>query len=284
MNQFKTTYNQSIFDICLSIYGDLDHLVNLMNNNPGINLINYIYPGTIILYESNITPIGNFATNNAVYLKPPAIPNIISGPSSIFTFCGEGPAYMSVNASGDDLVYQWQNFTGSSWNNISDQSTPYSIYFAGSITGTNTNELAFNLVPGNWNASLFRCLVSNYEGGSIYTDSAYFDTQNGYITSQPTENVNSAATFSIYTNVTGGVLENIMWEINTTGTADSGFVVIGESANGVSCSGTYSTSTPSTLDLYGGVPFGSGYWFRARVFYNCGIFVSNPAQASYGLV
>lgn len=70
MKIYKSLDNQTIFDICLSIYGTLDKLTNLMVNN-NLNLIDYISSGTTILYEDNITNIPkSYATNNNVYQTP----------------------------------------------------------------------------------------------------------------------------------------------------------------------------------------------------------------------
>ncbi len=289
MKIYKSLFNQSIFDICTSIYGNLNSLTKLMVNNPGINMIDYINPGTSILFEDNINPIGNFTTNNGVYNPLPKLPTITLNPLSPSVLCGFGPVTMTVDAIGIDLTYQWQYLNGSTWTNRNNISPSYYIYATGSIRDTNTNILTLENTPGNWSNIQYRCAVSN-DGGTVYSTGATFTTINGYIFTQPPSGVDGTdPTFTIVASasVSGGIFENITWQYNTTGTANSGFLDIGNSFPGhpsVGISGTFSLLPTSSLSLTT-VPFGGMNWYvRARVFYNCGFFYSDPSFIQYGTI
>ena len=55
MSTYITSFNQTLLDICLVLYGSLDYLVQLMSDND-LQLNDYIPPGTSILYNSSFTP------------------------------------------------------------------------------------------------------------------------------------------------------------------------------------------------------------------------------------
>jgi hypothetical protein len=54
MTTFTAVINSTIYDVCLSTYGTLDHLVKLMNDNnfEGVDL--YPTNGQEFLYDANI--------------------------------------------------------------------------------------------------------------------------------------------------------------------------------------------------------------------------------------
>lgn len=288
MKIYNSQYNQNIYDICLSIYGTLDKLTNLMVNN-NLNMIDYIPANTPILYENNVTPIGNFATNNGIFVQPPILPYITLNPFNPGAMCGAGPQTMTVDAIGEGLTYQWQYFNGATWVDRNDVAPTFSMYQSGSITNTNTNILTFFLLPGNWTNIQYRCAVSN-DGGTVYSTGATFTSINGYIVTQPPAGVDGTnPTFSIVStaSVSGGTFESITWQYNTTGTGNAGFLDIGTAFPGhtsVGISGTFSLYPTSSLSLTS-VPYGGlNYYVRARVLYNCGFFYSDPSLIAYGTV
>ncbi len=64
---------------------------------------------------------------------------------------GSGTAAFIVGASGNDLIYQWQEFIGS-WNDLND---------GGYFSGVFTTELSIVDPPITMNGNRYRCIVSN---------------------------------------------------------------------------------------------------------------------------
>ncbi len=282
MKIYKSIEQQTVFDICVSIYGTLDRMVNLLSNN-NLDMVSYIPPGTSVLYEDNVNPIGNFATNNGIYKPGPILPVIMINPTNPSAECGAGPKTMSISAAaGTNLSYQWQVYNGTTWINRDNATIDYSRYTHGIISGCTTSTISFFAMPGNYDNQYYRCSVSNDEG-TVYSDGALFRSQNGYIISQPSDNSNINPTFSVEasTGVGGGIVR-IHWEYNTT-TDNSGFLPLGTAFPGfeyIGISGTFSTDPTSTLTLTG-VTHSFNYYVRANVLANCGVIFSEPAQITY---
>jgi hypothetical protein len=55
MKTYITTYNQTIFDVCIATYGTLNYLGKLMDDN-SLAITDYIPVGSSILYDSSFTP------------------------------------------------------------------------------------------------------------------------------------------------------------------------------------------------------------------------------------
>jgi len=64
---YKTSDNQTIFDLCIIIYGTLDYLVKLMVDN-NLNFQDKIPTGTLLVYDAKFTPnTYRITTNNYLY-------------------------------------------------------------------------------------------------------------------------------------------------------------------------------------------------------------------------
>ena len=103
---------------------------------------------------------GNSVTSASVLLTVVEVPKITSQPSNVTV--GEGKPYsLTVSASGTDLSYQWQYSTdnGSTWTNSG-------------LNGNKTNTLNDPDAYLSWSGRLFRCVVKNGYGKTVYSSTA----------------------------------------------------------------------------------------------------------------
>ena len=107
------------------------------------------------------TPADNNSNTSYDFQETGSAPGISSHPGDATT-CPGCPTSMSMTSDGD--VYQWQVFSGGSWNDLSD---------SGIYSGTTTSTLAINPTPGE-NGNQYRAVVANsdYICGMIPSNSA----------------------------------------------------------------------------------------------------------------
>jgi Galactose oxidase, central domain len=77
--------------------------------------------------------------------------------TSLIQLCGNGSAFINSNLSGTS--YQWQQYNGSSFANISNSSH---------VSGTNTATLVLTNIPALWQNNLFRCKVNGTQSSDFY--------------------------------------------------------------------------------------------------------------------
>lgn len=162
MKIYKTVENQSIIDICLNIYGDLNNLEKLLKDN-NLNFQSYIPARTDILYSDGTTPLPikiatlNDIINNNIY--------ITSQPVSDSICVGTSNPILSVTTN-DDSTYRWLRST-------SENGVYANIYDSYAYSGTNTKNLtiyseAFRDNIAGVNIYWYKCLINGY----LYSDPA----------------------------------------------------------------------------------------------------------------
>ena len=116
------------------------------------------------LYHCVVTDdSGSSATTSAVVLRVGNAPVIVSQPQSCTGAVGT-TAVFTVEATGDDLTYQWQysNNGGETWVNSS-------------ATGAKTGSISVAALAYR-NGQMYRCIITN-EYGSVISDAATLTVQ-----------------------------------------------------------------------------------------------------------
>lgn len=110
--------------------------------------IKYVVTGTETLNGCSDTAVVKVVVN-----EPPVIVSTSRPVRSIAI--GKNVTY-SVKASGKDLSYQWQRWTGSSWLTLYDGEDDQP-----GITGSHSDSLTLSNVPMSWNDTQLKCVVTN---------------------------------------------------------------------------------------------------------------------------
>lgn len=159
MATYNSNEGQSLCDICLIVYGTLDKLVQLCNDND-LNINSYVPNGTPITYSNTNTPTGNYATGYGVYNTD--ITYITSQPqnANLYTTL---PGTLYVGTSGTITSYRWQILSGSVWNNLTNVA-PYS--------NVNTDTLLITDPSTSLSNSEYRCVLVTGDGNTLVTNLA----------------------------------------------------------------------------------------------------------------
>lgn len=167
--------------------------------------------------------------------------NIISAqPNNINTNNGS-TAKFSVNSAISSATYQWQNFNGTTYQDLSN---------GGQYSGSTSDTLVVSNVSSTNNGEVFRCIVDNTSG---CVDTSQTATLNvcGEITAQPANDTvaaNTTAQFSLTSSFTFPVYQ---WQADI----GSGFVDI---SDGVKYTGT----NTNTLSVNSASSADAGHLFR----------------------
>ncbi len=186
-------------------------------------------------------------------ISPVTNPVITLHPSN--TTAVSGSASFSVAAVGNILSYQWQvDTTGtlSSFENVSN---------GGVYSGATTASLSLSGVTTEMNNYLYRCVVTNTDGGIYDTtsNSAKLTVNTPVsISVQPvaaTVNVGNNTSFSV--TAAGTAPLSYQWQVDTTGT--------GSSFTSITNVGVYSGATTSMLSITGATGTMNQYLYRVVV-------------------
>jgi hypothetical protein len=135
--------------------------------NAGANNPVYTYTplnGDVItcILTSNATCVtGNPATSNAITMTVTSLTVITVQPLNSTIIEGANTSF-SVTATGSGLTYQWQENTGSGWNNI---------FNGGIYSGATTASLTLTGVTAGMNGYQYRCIVTG-ACGTVTSNSA----------------------------------------------------------------------------------------------------------------
>ena len=213
---------------------------NTMTITGGTVLMNG-YDYRCIVTESGLCSTPSASANLIVRAYPP-----ITAQPENRTICENGNTTFSVTATGTSLTYQWQENTGSGFNNITD---------GGVYSNATTSILSISGASMSYNNYAYRCLVT--ESNICTTTSAEATlTVRAYpvISTPPVDDVvcdGQAASFSV--TATGTSL-TYQWQVDQGG----GFVSIPEG-------GFYSGTASNTLTINPASVAINGYDYRCVV-------------------
>ena len=142
------------------------------------------------------------ATSNAVALTVNTAPAITTQPSSA-TACVGGSVNLGVTATGTNLTYQWQVYSGGAWTNI---------------TGATSATYALSNITASMNGSQYQVIVSNTGCTAVTSSVASITVYNApLIKLQPTDAIGCVgATISFSVGANGSNL-TYQWQVYSGG-------------------------------------------------------------------
>jgi hypothetical protein len=180
-------------------------------------------------------------------------PAITSQPANLPLQCPGNTIFYTVGATGFNLTYQWQEFTGTSWNNINN---------GGIYQNATTATLTLNGVATAMSGWQYRCVVS---GGCAPSPATSNVVTLGVgippsITQQPTSVTKCLGSNHTFVTIGNGSNAVYQWQLSTDG---------GTTWNNVTNGGVYSGATASQLNITGMTQTMSGYQYRCVVTGTC---------------
>lgn len=152
---YKSVLNQDIWDICIIIYGSFNYMTQLMQDN-NLRITDYIFPGTLINYDSNFTPSNvAFSTGELIYQPPPIPPVILQQPQ--FMTVAHGSTFtIPTQISGNPLTFEWRYNSGLGWHTLTEGQD------SGTFKNVNTQNLLVTNVNIMYNNYQFDLLVNGF--------------------------------------------------------------------------------------------------------------------------
>lgn len=122
-------------------------------NIGGATSANYTVPSFAVstYYRRQVTSCGTTVNGNVVYLQLGTGTAITQQPPATYTVCSGATASISLVATGLNVTYQWQYFSGGSYVVLSN---------TGNYSGVSTNTLQIANVTNGVNTGNYRCVVS----------------------------------------------------------------------------------------------------------------------------
>lgn len=193
--------------------------------------------------------------SNAALLSVSANAAITGNPSDALE-CEGGAVLFNVTATGSDLAYQWQEFNGSVWSDLSN---------GGVYSGVSTPTLALNGISSGLSGRQFRARVSNgapCNSSQTSTASTLTVQTSPQVNTQPAIPAPVCENSNLITLVVGGTGTGIsyQWQVSTNG---------GASFANLSNGGVYSGVTTPTLTLTNVPVAMNGYLIRAVLSGSC---------------
>lgn len=123
------------------------------SNIGGATSANYTVPSfaTSTYYRRQVSSCGATVNGNVVYLQLGTGTAIAQQPPATYTVCSGATASIGLVATGLNVTYQWQYFTGGSYVVLSN---------TGNYSGVSTNTLQIANVTNPSNTGNYRCVVS----------------------------------------------------------------------------------------------------------------------------
>lgn len=230
---------------------------------PNTNAAPFNSSGTYYIYRiarlngtstgQNYTAISK--SNAATVVVKDAI-NINSQPQNI-TSCTGTSIYFTVNASGQNLSYQWQRNNGGN-------NEFYNISNGGAFSGTKESNLVINPAEFYLNNIRFRVIISNDKGNSVTSNSAVLNLNQSPqgVNTQPTNQIVCAGnniSFQTYTSN-----DNRQWQVSIDN---------GSSWNDLSNNQFYQNVTSEKLDIINAPLSFNNNLYRIKVYnQTCSVF------------
>ncbi|MBN8672284.1 MAG: immunoglobulin domain-containing protein, partial [Chitinophagales bacterium] len=197
------------------------------------------------------TPCGS-VTSSAATLTVNTLPSIVTQPdNSSMTVCAlAGTASCSTVATGTGVSFQWQENTGSGWNNLGLNPV---------ITNNGFGGLTFTNPPASMNGYQYRCLVSGTCTPSLTSNVVTLTVNTSPVINTQASGVTVCAGDNpSFTIGASGTALTYQWQVD----AGSGFANI---TNG----GVYSNATAATLNITAAPYSLNGYQYRCVVSGTC---------------
>jgi hypothetical protein len=205
-------------------------------------------------------------TSNSAQLTVDTEPQFTLDPVNT-TACESGTAVLNATATGTNLSYQWQEFSGGTWSNLAN---------GGFYSGVLTNSLNISGITSVLNGRQYRLVASNNPPAicAVNTPSAVATLtvqEQPEITGQPTSQIICQGGNTSFTVNAGATTSpGFQWQVSTNG---------GLSYNDLVNGGVYSGVNLATLSISGATTTLNGYLYRCRVSGACTPPVtSNAAQ------
>ncbi|MBS1773996.1 MAG: T9SS type A sorting domain-containing protein [Bacteroidetes bacterium] len=191
------------------------------------------------------------AISSAAILTINTAPGISSNPSNA-SVCPATAASFTIAATGTSVSYQWQENTGSSWNNITN---------GGIYSGATTTTLNISSAVGSMTGYLYRCALNGTCSPSVLSNAASLTVLIPVtITGNPTATtVCVGANANFTANATGSGV-TYQWQESTNG---------GTTWNNLSASATYTNVTSSALTIITPPNSMSGYVYSCSIRGTC---------------
>ena len=211
-------------------------------------------------FYAEVSGCGVTVTSNVATLTVDQVAEIIAQPRDS-TICMDDPVSFTVDATGTNLVYEWQVKIGAA------NFVP--VINDGNITGANSATLSIASVPGSYNNYIFRVRVSGTCGAPIFSNFAFLRVQLPPVpTINPSNRTVCAEGGPVYFVANGtGVIDSIRWQVS----------VDGVSWNDIYDNEIYSGTTSQQLALVG-IPLAyNGYRYRLALKAFCLTSYTQPA-------
>ncbi len=200
------------------------------------------------------------ATSNAATLSVYNPPAITGNPSNRFICDGNNTTF-TCNATGSNLTYQWQLFTGGSWNNLINGTSGYT------YSGATSSTLSISNVLLSMNGNQYRCVVSGSSPCTPATTSSATLTVYPILTPAVTIAVsdsdicvNTQVTFTVTSTTNPGTNPSFQWKRNgsnvggnstsyTTSSLSNGDVVTCVMTSSVPCPSPSANTTSNSITM-----------------------------------
>ncbi|MCB9046985.1 MAG: T9SS type A sorting domain-containing protein [Chitinophagales bacterium] len=181
-------------------------------------------------------------TSSAGTLTILSQPAITGNPSSV-TVCTGGNTSFTASATGDGLVYQWEQFNGVSWSNITN---------GGMYAGANTGTLTLTGVTAGMDGYRYRCRATGTCNPSVTTTEATLTiAATPGFTTNPSSTVMCTSSTGNFSVTAVGYNNTYQWQVHN-----------GVSWANVTNSGVYSGANTTTLSIANPPLTMNGYLYR----------------------
>jgi hypothetical protein len=201
------------------------------------------------------------ATTNASILTVHSLPVVNSHPSAVTTCSGSNISF-SVSAGGTLPTYQWQEFNGTVWSNLSNNSTYLNVF---------TPTLSIAATPAALNGYQYRCVVGGLCSPAALSNPAALtvNTAPAY-SSHPLSTQVCAGSNSGFSVTATGTALTYQWQVSANG---------GGTWSNLSNTAPYSNVTTASLSITAATAGINGYRYRCVTSGTCA-----PAAISNGAV
>jgi PKD repeat protein len=161
------------------------------------------------IYGVTVTGCATDVSSANVSLTVNTAPEILLQPKDS-TICQGANATFAIGAQGTNLVYQWQRFSGGTWNNVTDVA-PFS--------GSATPVLSVTGAPGTLNNAMFRVRITGTCGVPTYSNFVFLRVNAPpAVTLQPVAKAVCQNGGPVFFTANGnGLIDSLRWQVSING-------------------------------------------------------------------
>lgn len=190
-------------------------------------------------------------TSTAAVLTVNTPPTVQTQPTAVST-CAATIARFNITASGNNLTYQWQLNTGTSWVNLTN---------GGIYSGTSTTNLTITNVTTAMRGYSYRCVVSNGCSPNGISNAAVLTVYGTpTILTAPSSVTICEGTAATFSTIVDALNPTYQWQVNT-----------GTGWTNLTNGGNYSFVTTSAMMVSNVTLAMAGYQYRCMVTDACGV-------------